>query len=311
MCINLYLNFDKKHTFLGKELLSSSESRLMDIFFEAKPILNISLSLKSEKSERLGHPVLSIEHWGQSYLCDSQWSQNAAQVMCKELGFESGAKFYQQSISKDISMSFAPYIGKFQCSGDEKSLNECQTIPMEDICEPSDNLSLLLCDTVGLNGVHRKTKVRGFPFIQNPRKEEYFCSDDFVDKEASVFCKMLGWRHGRSLEATKHESNKQGLKRTIACQGEENHLLDCEQINTSQSCEIAYIECDPGFPLTLRLEKTDLILDMFNNLGVEIGYPVIDTTENMGLFCSVGTNMRAVTMICKMLGYKNVGNNQK
>ena len=45
---------------------------------------------------------------------------------------------------------------------------------------------------------------------------------------------------------------------------------------------------------------------MFANQGLDIGYPVIDTTENMGLFCSGGTNMEAVMMMCRMLGYNKV-----
>ena len=288
------------------ELLTSSESQIRNVFIEAKTILNVSLSLKSEKSKRLGHPVLSLDHWGQSYFCDSQWRQSEAQVMCRELGFDSGVKFYKQSISKDLSLTYAPFIGKFHCNGDEKTLNDCQRTALDDKCEPSEDLSLLLCDTGSLDGVHRKTKVRGFPFIENPQREEYFCSDAFENKEASVFCKMLGWRHGRSLSAPQHQGNKPGTKRTVSCQGEEYHLLDCKQINTTQACQAAFIECDPGFPLTLRLQKTKLVQEMFSSRGLDIGYPVIDTTENIGLFCSGGTNTEAVTMICKMLGYNKV-----
>ena len=289
----------------GSQLPTSRESHIGKVFLEAKPLLNISLSLKSEKSKRLGHPVLSVDHWGQSYLCDSQWRQSEAQVMCRELGFDSGVKFYKQSISNDLSITYASYIGKFSCNGDEKTLNDCDRVSLEDNCESSGDLSLLLCDTGSLNGVHRKTKVRGFPFIQNPQREEYFCSDPFENKEASVFCKMLGWKHGRSLAAPSQQ-NKQGTKRKVSCEGEEYHLLDCEQVNTSQSCQAAYIECDPGFPLTLRLQKTKIVQDIFANQGLDIGYPVIDTTENMGLFCSGGTNMEAVTMMCRMLGYNRV-----
>ena len=292
----------------GNQLSTSSENYIDTVFLEAKSLLNISLSLKSDKSKRLGHPVLSLDHWGQSYLCDSQWRQNEAQVMCRELGFDSGVKFYKQSISNDLSMTYAPYIGKFNCNGDEKTLNDCQRLSLEDKCEPSEDLSLLLCDTGSLNGIHRKTKVRGFPFIQNPQREEYFCSDAFENKEASVFCKMLGWKHGRSLIVPENERNKQGTKRKVSCQGEEYHLLDCEQVTTSQSCQAAYIECDPGFPLTLRLQKTKLVQEMFSSQGMDIGYPVIDTTENIGLFCSGGTNMEAVTMMCNMLGYSKVNN---
>ena len=92
------------------------------------------------------------------------------------------------------------------------------------------------------------------------------------------------------------------------CQGQENHLLDCQQKNISVAagCSPAYVECDPGFPLTLRLHQSGVPAQLLNREDVQFGYPVIDTTENMGLICGGGTNKYAVDKICQLLGFKKV-----
>ena len=66
------------------------------------------------------------------------------------------------------------------------------------------------------------------------------------------------------------------------------------------------MECDPGFPLTLRLHQSVVPPLLLNREDVQIGYPVIDTTQNMGLICGGGTNKNAVIKICQLLGYKKV-----
>ena len=73
-----------------------------------------------------------------------------------------------------------------------------------------------------------------------------------------------------------------------------------------ENCSPAHVECDPGFPLTLRLHKAS-VPDVLSNLDtVHLGYPVIDTTQNMGLICSKDTNQDAVEKICQNLGYQMV-----
>ena len=68
-------------------------------------------------------------------------------------------------------------------------------------------------------------------------------------------------------------------------------------------CDAVYVDCDPGFPLTIRLHQSRAAMEL-GELGG--GYPVIDTTDRMGLVCSGGTDITAVKMICRMLGYQHV-----
>ena len=79
---------------------------------------------------------------------------------------------------------------------------------------------------------------------------------------------------------------------------------------TVTECEAVYVDCDPGFPLTIRLHQTEAAREVEElgggSVGGSVGYPVIDTTGRMGLLCSGGTDQTAVNMICRMLGHKQV-----
>ena len=159
----------------------------------------MNVSLSSYGSKRLGHPVVALKYWNETLLCDNQWSQNEAKVMCRELGFVTGSKFYQRKISdSNKKISFATYLGKFICSGNEASLSECERNLLPKKCISKNKLSLLLCDNGGLNGIHKSTKVAGYPFIAGENGEEYLCQQSIGNLEASVFCRMLGWKFGRS-----------------------------------------------------------------------------------------------------------------
>ena len=182
--------------------------------------------ISSESSMRLGHPVITMKYFGDSYLCDSQWSHNEAQVMCKEMGFESGIKFYKTVPSPSTKLTYAKYLGKFQCSGDESSLEECSSTVISH-CESSEKMSMLMCDVGGLSGVHKKTKVRGHPYVEGATADKYFCGgDQFTSREATVFCRMLGWSSGRSsVTSTDLSLSEETL--SVQCQGETTQCNVC------------------------------------------------------------------------------------
>ena len=206
--------------FAENNLGRTEEHDFKQEFINQKDILEISVRLQSD-SLRLGHPVVSLKHWGDSNLCDTQWSQQEARVMCRELGFSSGVKFYPAETQAGGGVSYAPLLGRFLCSGSEQRLTDCEReqLPGDSgDCRHHHHLSLLLCDVAGLHGVHRSTKVRGFPFLAGSGSgPEYFCQDDFTHSAAAVFCRMLGWRSGR-VSGPGPATQRPG--RQVKCSGE-------------------------------------------------------------------------------------------
>ena len=203
------------------EARDTLETSIKQEFINQKEMLRISVRLKSD-SVRLGHPLVNMNYWGDSQLCDSQWSHREAEVMCRELGFSSGAKFYQAELLQDSpGVRYAPYLGRFQCAGQEERLTDCDRVELPGGCPATSQLSLLLCDVGGLDGVHKETKVHGYPFIEGAGGPEYFCEDDFSDGAAGVFCRMLGWSSGR---VTVSGEEVHQPTRTVKCSG--NKRLD-------------------------------------------------------------------------------------
>ena len=115
------------------DLLHSTENqnKFKTDFLVSSKERDMRVELKSDISDRIGHPVLNLKYWGDTYLCDNQWSHLEAKVMCRELGFESGAKFYKKQTSKKHKITYANYVGKFNCDGDEDKLTECDRTVLE------------------------------------------------------------------------------------------------------------------------------------------------------------------------------------
>ena len=91
--------------------------------------------------------------------------------------------------------------------------------------------------------------------------------------------------------------------------GDEAHILDCQtgsDPGSVKGCRAVSVACDPGFPLTLRLHQAGAARLLGAGRAGRAGYPVIDTTDRMGLICSGATDSTAVNMICRNLGYKHV-----
>ena len=198
------------------------ETSIKQEFINQKELLQISVRLKSD-SIRLGHPVVNMSYWGDSHLCDSQWGDLEAKVMCRELGFSSGGKFSPAQVAEGSpGVRYGPFLGRFQCSGLEERLTDCDRLELTGECHASPQLSLLLCDLGGLHGVHKRTKVHGYPYIEGHQGPEYFCEDDFGDSAAAVFCRMLGWRSG---SVTVAGPGPLPPTRSLSCDGKLSQVL--------------------------------------------------------------------------------------
>ena len=70
----------------------------------------------------------------------------------------------------------------------------------------------------------------GFLLLQEAQKS-YFCQDNnsFGELEAKVFCRMLGWPLGFPIAKSKSFDIQDNLLlKTVDCQGDELHILDCD-----------------------------------------------------------------------------------
>ncbi|NXD97658.1 NETR protein, partial [Chaetorhynchus papuensis] len=141
--------------------------------------------------------------WGT--ICDDQWDDRDAEVVCRQLGLSGTPK----------ALSWAHYgqgsgpilLDEVQCSGNELSLDQCKKSDwgqqncdhIEDAgvsCDPFTGTEVLLCQsdagTVRLAGGHSPGE---------GRVEVYYngdwgtvCDDGWTDLGAQVVCRQLGFR---------------------------------------------------------------------------------------------------------------------
>ncbi|NXC13036.1 NETR protein, partial [Corythaeola cristata] len=143
--------------------------------------------------------------WGT--ICDDQWDDRDAEVVCRQLGLSGNPK----------ALSWAHYgqgsgpilLDEVECSGNELSLDQCKKSDwgqqncdhIEDAgvsCDPFTGTDLQLCASQLWSGTVR---LAGGRSPSEGRVEVYYngdwgtvCDDGWTDLGAQVVCRQLGFR---------------------------------------------------------------------------------------------------------------------
>ena len=161
------------HTLVGPCLILGSPSSLSHTLpsLLTNHALNLTVEIDSVNSPRIGHPVVSAPHWGHSYLCDSQWGDREAEVMCRSMGYGGGRRHRKIKPTLGLANSmarFGRFLGKFQCSGGELALGDCSRTEHAGCgLGEEEEISMLLCDPGGLQ--HNRllqAGTRGFSYLK-------------------------------------------------------------------------------------------------------------------------------------------------
>ncbi|XP_075034556.1 lysyl oxidase homolog 3 isoform X2 [Mixophyes fleayi] len=142
--------------------------------------------------------ILKNGQWGT--VCDDRWDLHAASVVCRELGFGSAK---EALTGARMGQGMGPiHMNEVRCSGNEKSLFDCQykNITQED-CKHSEDSSVK-CNipymgyeaTIRLAGGRSLHEGR-VEVLWGPRGEERWgliCGNGWGTKEAAVVCQQLG-----------------------------------------------------------------------------------------------------------------------
>ncbi|NWR31940.1 NETR protein, partial [Tachuris rubrigastra] len=154
--------------------------------------------------------------WGT--ICDDQWDDRDAEVVCRQLGLSGTPK----------ALSWAHYgqgsgpilLDEVQCSGNELSLDQCKKSDwgqqncdhIEDAgvsCDPFTGTDLQLCQSdvvghtsiLGAGSAEGTVRLAGGRSPSEGRVEVYYngdwgtvCDDGWTDVGAQVVCRQLGFR---------------------------------------------------------------------------------------------------------------------
>ncbi|XP_062851463.1 neurotrypsin [Trichomycterus rosablanca] len=257
---------------------------------------------------------VEVYHNGQwGTICDDQWDDIEAEVVCRQLGLGGVPQAWSWS-------HFGPGTGPIlldgmQCTGNELSLEECPHTPW----------GLHNCDHTEDAGVscnpYKDGAVRlvGADSPWEGRLEVYYsgewgtvCDDNWTDQHAQVVCRQLGFRgHAKVASEGAYEEGK-GLilLDEVRCVGSESSLLECSHAawgrhDCSHSEDIAvycergeHIKDVPAVPLV-----SGPLLRLVNGESRKEGRVEVFINGQWGSVCDDGWNDINAEVVCRQLGF--------
>ncbi|XP_030631021.1 neurotrypsin [Chanos chanos] len=251
--------------------------------------------------------------WGT--VCDDQWDNMDAEVVCRQLGLGGVPKAWSWA---HFGQGMGPILlDAVQCSGNELSLEEC----------PHSDWEQHNCDHMEDAGVSCNPYTDGVVRLvdgDNPwegRLEVYHsgdwgsvCDDNWTDLHAQVVCRQLGFRgHAEVAPAgTFGEGAGLILLDDVECVGTEDSLLECKhgvwgRHDCSHSEDVG-IRCHrmennqiPEVPVT-----TGVMVRLVAGENRKEGRVEVFVNGEWGSICDHGWNDVNAAVVCRQLGYTGV-----
>uniref|UniRef100_A0A8C2XTN9 Neurotrypsin n=1 Tax=Capra hircus TaxID=9925 RepID=A0A8C2XTN9_CAPHI len=274
--------------------------------FSHGPVFPI-LRLVGGSSVREGR--VEVYHAGQwGTVCDDQWDDADAEVVCRQLGLSGIAKAWNQAYFGEGSGPVM--LDEVRCTGNELSIEQCPKSSWgEHNCDHKEDAGVSC--TPLTDGVIRLAGGEGG---HEGRLEVYHrgqwgtvCNDGWTDLNTYVVCRQLGFKYGKQASAN-HFEESMGPRwlEGVSCSGKEASFLQCSRgpwgRHACSHREDVGISCYPGG----------------NGFRVSLGFPIrlmdgenekegrveVFINGQWGTVCDDGWTDEDATVICRQLGYK-------
>ncbi|XP_036840121.1 neurotrypsin-like [Oncorhynchus mykiss] len=252
--------------------------------------------------------------WGT--ICDDQWDDIDAEVVCRQLGLGGVPKAWTWA---HFGQGSGPiFLDRLQCTGNELSLEEC----------PHNNWQQHNCDHMEDAGVSCNPYTDGVVRLvgsDSPwegRLEVYHsgdwgtvCDDNWTEHHAQVVCRQLGFR-GRAEVASDGlygEGTGLILLDEVQCKGSEGTLLSCGHAewgrhDCSHSEDVG-VRCErggetnevPGLP-----QITGPLVRLVAGESRKEGRVEVFLNGQWGSVCDDGWNDINAAVVCRQLGFIGV-----
>uniref|UniRef100_A0A670HU34 Neurotrypsin n=1 Tax=Podarcis muralis TaxID=64176 RepID=A0A670HU34_PODMU len=245
--------------------------------------------------------------WGT--ICDDQWDDKDAEVICRQLGFSGSPKAVSWA---QFGQGLGPILlDEVECSGNELSLDQCKKSSWEEHnCDHIEDAGVI-CDpfaegTIRLAGGHKPNE--GRVEVYHNGSWGCVCDDGWTGINAQVACRQLGFSGPAQLAAEGEFASGQGfiLLDDVACTGSELSLFDCPHSNWGQhDCsheEDVGVHCSPDSN-RITEEATGIPVRLVDGNGTKEGRVEVFLNGQWGSVCDHGWTDRDAAVVCKQLGY--------
>ncbi|XP_008411857.1 neurotrypsin [Poecilia reticulata] len=275
----------------------------------------LPLRLVGRQSESEGRvEVFHAGQWGS--ICDDQWDDSDAEVVCRQLGLSGVARAWSQAhFGKGTGRV---WLDEVRCSGNELTLEQCPKSTWgEHNCLHSEDAGVscspLTDGTIRLAGGAGSHEGRLEIFYHG--QWGTVCDDGWTESNSQVVCRQLGYRVGETLPSEGLDMNPVPrfgvgsgpiLLDDVSCTGKEPSLLLCnrkewlrhdcthhEDVNIACSSERGADSPPASIPVRLvggessREGRVELFL-----------------SGQWGTVCDDGWTDQDAEVVCRQLGYR-------
>ncbi|KAE8630601.1 hypothetical protein XENTR_v10000889 [Xenopus tropicalis] len=245
-------------------------------------------------------------HWGT--VCDDQWDDADAEVVCRQLGYGGVAKAWSQAhFGEGVGFIL---LDEVQCTGNELSIEECQRSPWgEHNCGHKEDAGVsctpLADGAIRLAG--GKGSHEGRLEVFHKARWGTVCDDGWTDLNTQVVCRQLGYKNGKIL-LENHYAGSAGViwLDDISCTGKESMISQCSRRDWGKhDCshqEDVHIACHPDNETHRPLSGPPLRL--MDGETKKEGRVEIYLNGQWGTICDDGWTDKDASVVCRQLGYK-------
>ncbi|KAK1885791.1 Neurotrypsin [Dissostichus eleginoides] len=279
----------------------------------ALPIRLVGGALGSEGTVEVFH----AGQWGS--ICDDQWDDSDAEVVCRQLGLSGVARAWGQGhFGKG---SGRVLLDEVRCTGNELTLEQCPKSAWgEHNCQHSEDAGVS-CNPLtdgSLRLVGGATSYEGRLEVFYRGRWGTVCDDGWTDSNTQVVCRQLGYRLGETLLS-------EGLDITpvprfgvgsgpillddVSCTGKEPSILVCNRNEwLRHDCthhEDVNIACSPGrngesLPMSMPVR-------LVGGESPREGRVELYLSGQWGTVCDDGWTDLDAEVVCRQMGYRYWG----
>ncbi|KAB5518531.1 hypothetical protein PHYPO_G00167140 [Pangasianodon hypophthalmus] len=254
---------------------------------------------------------VEVYHAGQwGTVCDDQWDNNDAEVVCRQLGLGGTAKAW-------VGAYFGAGVGRVlldevSCTGNELSIEQCpKTAWGEHNCDHTEDAGVS-CTPLTDGSVRLMGGAGGF----EGRLEVHYqgrwgtvCDDGWTSTNTQVVCRQLGYRSGQSVNPERFGvPSGPILLDDVSCTGKEPALTHCAKRewlrHDCKHTEDVAIVCS-----TLRTGHgvpTGVPVRLVGGENEREGRVEILVAGQWGTICDDGWTDEDAEVVCRQLGYSGV-----
>uniref|UniRef100_A0A8C7X4N0 Neurotrypsin n=1 Tax=Oryzias sinensis TaxID=183150 RepID=A0A8C7X4N0_9TELE len=299
-----------KSTWNGEECLTAAAVTCI----QQKTVVTLPMRLIGGESESEG--TVEVFHAGQwGSICDDQWDDSDAEVVCRQLGLSGAAKAWGQAHFGKSSGRV--WLDEVRCTGNELSLEQCAKSAWgEHNCLHSEDAGVS-CHPL----TDGATRLVGGAGSHEGRLEIFYqgqwgtvCDDGWTKSNSQVVCRQLGYRTGETLLLEGPDippgprfgvGSGPILLDDVNCTGKEPSLLLCSRrewlCHDCSHQEDVHIACNPeingeSLPTSLRVR-------LAGGESSREGRVELYLFGQWGTVCDDGWTDQDAEVVCRQLGY--------